>query len=117
MTVVFRSGDMRRQMDFQTRATTQDAVGGQSTSWTTAFTAWVSIEPLSGRELLAAKAVRSEVTHRVCVRYRSALADTKVVSAMRGIYNGRIFNFHASMNQEERNAFIEIMASEGLNNG
>lgn len=112
-----RAGDLRRQIDLQTRATAQDTFGGQSTTWTTAYTVWAQITPLTGRELLAAQAVRSEVTHTITVRWRTELADPMALAAMRALYNGRIFNIHGARNLDERNRTIELDVSEGLNNG
>lgn len=112
-----RAGDLRRQIALQTRATVQDTFGGQSQVWTTAYTVWAQISPLSGRELLAAQAVRSEVTHTITIRWRSELADPMALAAMRAVYNGRIFNIHGARNLDERERTYELDASEGLNNG
>jgi SPP1 family predicted phage head-tail adaptor len=94
-----------------------DSYGQQVTSWSDAFTTWASIEALSARELFAAQAVQSEVSHRITVRYRTDLANPAATAAMRAIYNGRIFNIQGATNVDERNRTIEILASEGLNNG
>jgi len=114
---VVRSGTLRKRITFQTRQATQDASGQQVNTWVAAFTVWGEIEPISGRELLAAQAVQSEVTHTVTVRYRSELAVPKVVAAMRILYGTRIFNIAASMNEGERNRVMTLMVSEGMNNG
>ena len=70
---------------------------------------WVSIEPLSGRELWMAQQVQGDVTHRIRVRYNAALALT---NRDRGLYQSRIFNFVAVKNLEERNIEWEILAVE-----
>ena len=112
-----RAGALRKRLAFQTRATTQDASGQQVNTWVTAFTVWGEIEPISGRELLAAEAVQSDVTHTVLVRWRTELAVPKVVAAMRILYGTRIFNISDSMNMGERNRLLTLQVSEGLNNG
>lgn len=112
-----RSGTLRKRLTFQTKATTQDALGQPVNTWTDAFTCWGEVSPLSGRELIAAAAVQSEVTHTISVRYRSELAIPKTVAAMRVLYKSRVFNLTAPMNEDERDRLVTIMASEGLSNG
>lgn len=112
-----QAGSLCRRVVFQRRDTALDSYGQQATSWSDAFTAWASIEPLSARELFAAQGGQSEVTHRITVRYRAELAHPAVVAAMRIVYKGRIFNIQGATNVDERNRAIEILASEGLNDG
>lgn len=111
------AGKLCRRILFQRRDTPLDSYGQQVTSWSDAFTAWASIEALSARELFAAQAVQSEVTHKITVRYRAELANPAVVAAMRVVYRGRIFNIQGATNVEERNRTVEIFVSEGVNNG
>lgn len=110
-------GALRKRIVLQSRATTQDATGQEATSWSDVATLWSQIEALSGREVMAAQAVQSEVTHRITVRYRSEFANPVAVARLRAVYNGRIFNISSCTNVDERNRTIELMASEGLNNG
>ena len=110
-------GKLRKQMLIQQRSTTVDASGGQSATWADVFTAWCSIEALHARELFAAQAVRSEISHKITVRYRAEFADPVAASTLRGVYNGRFFNLQGVTNLDERNRTIEISASEGLSNG
>lgn len=108
---------MRHRITFQSRATTRDAEGGQSTTWSDVLTVWAALEPSFGKELLAAQAMNIDQPSTITVRWQSALADTKTVCAMRVVYDTRIFNIHSAMNQEERNRVLVLIASEGLNNG
>jgi len=59
----------------------------------------------------------SEISHQITVRYQALFADTREVSAYRILYRTRIFNIHAAINDEERNAVITLLASEGLDEG
>ena len=117
MAVVFKSGDLRRSIQIQQRSATIDSVGGQSTTWTTVATVWADIQPLSGRELMAAQEVQAEVSHTISIRYQPLFSDPKAMAAMRVLYGTRIFNISASMNVDERNRLITLMANEGLNDG
>jgi SPP1 family predicted phage head-tail adaptor len=112
-----QAGLLRKRVTLQRRDVAVDSYGGQVTSWTDIATVSAEITPLSGRELFAAQAVQSEVSHRITVRYQPLLANPQTVAAMRAVYNGRFFNIHASVNDEERNRQITLFASEGLNNG
>ena len=112
-----RSGDLRKRVILQKRDVTLDSAGQQVTTWTTLATVWASIEALSVRDLLAAQAVQSEVSHKITVRYRSEFSTPVADATYRLNYNGRLFNIKGVMNIDERNRTIEIMAGEGLNNG
>jgi SPP1 family predicted phage head-tail adaptor len=117
-----RAGDLRRRVTIQTRDTAQDAYGGQVVTWTDYLTGVpADVQALSGRELFAAQTMVTEVTHLITIRYTSLLADPKAVAAMRVVYvNGsvtRYFNISAVTNIDERNKQIDLMCSEGLNNG
>ena len=112
-----RAGLLRKRIVLQQRDVTVDSYGGQVNTWADVATVYAEIMPLSGRELFSAQAVQSEVSHRITVRYRSELANPKTVAGMRAVYSGRVFNISASINEDERNRQITLMASEGLNNG
>lgn len=118
MAVVFKAGDMRHKIDIQQRSTTQDSFGGQSQTWTNVATGiWADIQPLSGREIMAAEAVQAEVSHTITIRYKASFDDPVAVAAMRAVYGSRIFNISAKINVDERNRIIQLSANEGLNKG
>lgn len=56
-------------------------------TYTNAFTAYVSIEPLTGRELFVAQQVRNDLTHKVTTHYRDDIKPN-----MRFTWNSRTFN-------------------------
>jgi SPP1 family predicted phage head-tail adaptor len=107
-----RSGDLNRQVTIQARATTQDAAGQQSTTWTDVVTVNAKIQPLSGRELELAKAFSSEVDYQIEMRYR-----TNLTAANRLVYQGKVFNVHAVIDVDTRHEVLQVMASAGLNDG
>jgi len=112
-----RSGNFRHRLTFQTKSTAEDDLGQPLNVWTDAFKCWGEVEPMSGRELIAAAAVQSEVTHTISVRYRRELQNPKDVAAMRVLFGVRVFDINASMNQDERNRLVLLQAKEGINNG
>lgn len=80
------------------------ATGG---TWAEVCKAWVSIEPLAGRELWNAQQVQSLVTHRIRMLYRAG-----ITSAMRVKWGSRYFNIASVINPEEANVELELMATE-----
>ena len=119
---VVRAGDLNRKVLIQSQVGTQDTFGQQSLTWVDYLgNVPAQIAPLSGNELVKAQAVNSSVTHQIIVRYSALLADPIKVASMRIVYVNagvtRYFNISSSMNIDERNRVIHIMAAEGVNKG
>lgn len=112
-----RAGQLNRRIQLQRQSTVRDSMGGPQRTWLNLATVWAEIQPLSGRELESAQRMASEVTHQITVRYQPMFADTRVVAGYRALYKARVFNIHAALNDEERNIFITLLASEGLDDG
>jgi SPP1 family predicted phage head-tail adaptor len=107
-----RASDLRKRVIIEQRSSSIDSEGGQAITWSTFAVIWAGIEPLTGRELLAAQEVQSEVTHQVQIRYLAGI-NTK----MRVNYSGRYFNIHAVIDENERHRQMTLLTSEGLNDG
>ena len=112
-----RAGQLNRRITLQAPLATLDAYGVPTPGWTDVMTVWGAIEALSGRELVNAQRISSEISHQLTVRYSSALTDTRVVAGYRALYKGRILNIHAALNEDEGNVLVTLLASEGLNDG
>jgi SPP1 family predicted phage head-tail adaptor len=112
-----RAGTLRKRIAIQSRGTSVDSFGQQTTTWSTVATIWASIEPSGGKELMMAQAMNIDQASTITIRWQSLFADPKAVAAMRIVYGSRIFNIHSSANQEERNRVLVLIASEGLNDG
>ena len=102
-----RSGRLRH------RGTIQDVVkdpsiGGTDT-WYDYVTAWGAIEPLRGREYLAAQQEGAEVTGRITTRYING-----VKPGMRWKYESRIFDIISVIDPEERHIELQLMVKEVL---
>lgn len=107
-----QAGKLRKRIEIQRRSSVQDDFGQPLTSWTTFAATNAEFEPLNGRELVAAQAVQSEVTHTVTIRYRAGITP-----AMRIKYAGRLFNIHAVLDEAERHRMLTLLCSEGMNDG
>jgi SPP1 family predicted phage head-tail adaptor len=110
-----RAGNLRHQIVIEQRSATQDSFGGLPETWSTLKTVYAEIQPLSGREKEAAQAINVDISHQINIRYQSAFADPRVTAAYRVRFGSRLFNIHASMNVDERNQEITLLASEGMN--
>src|SRR5699024_1123389 len=78
--------------------------------WATTASPWAAIEPLSGREYLAAGAEQSEVKNRVTIRYRD-----DVTADMRIKYRDRYYNILAVLPDNDSGIeHLTLMCSEGV---
>ena len=111
-TTVLQAGDLNRRITLQVRGSTRDSYGQQATTWTDWATCWARIEPMDGREVVAAKSVNAETSHLVTIRYRAG-----VTAAMRVIFGARIFNVLSVIEPEMARVSLVLACSEGLNVG
>lgn len=112
MDFILDSSHLNRRITLQQRSASKDSFGQESTNWTDYLTCWARIEPLSGRELIAAQAQQAETTHEIVIRYRPG-----IVPAMRAVYQGRIFNVLSVIDPEMAHAALQLQCSEGLTQG
>lgn len=106
---------LRHRVDFERRIDSQDPDTGAVTPvWVSvAKSVPASIEPMSVREFLSAKALQSEVTTRIVVRYRPGLN-----AAMRIKHGTRIYNPEGFLADKDSNLeYLTIPCSEGVNEG
>ena len=65
-----KAGQLDQRVTVERNTTTTDGWGGVVTTWAPLFTCWAAVEPLVGREYIAAQALQSEVTARIRMRFR-----------------------------------------------
>lgn len=89
------AGRLRHRVRIEQRTLSQNELGEVLEDWQEVATVWAAIEPLSGRELIAAQQVNSKVTARLVIRYRSdLLPEMRLVHHKQGqdvIYNPAAF--------------------------
>jgi len=107
-----QSGQLRKRLTIQQRSTAQDSYGQPLTAWADVATVWGAVEPLNGRELLAAEAVQSEITHQVVMRYRPG-----ITAKMRVLYGSRVFDIQNVLDENERHRMLTLLCLEGLTDG
>jgi SPP1 family predicted phage head-tail adaptor len=117
-----RAGQLRRRISFQMRYSGVDSYGQQFVNWADVLQDVPGdVQPLSGREVIAAQAVNMELSHTVTVRFHPLLTDPVKVAAMRALYSDgyttHLLNLSSAVNVDARNRQIDIGALEGLNQG
>ena len=101
---------MRQQVTIQAYRKSRDSYGAEVETWIDLHTGvWASIEPLIGREYMAAKQLTAEVSHKIRIRYIAGLLPT-----MRIAWGDREFEIISIINVAERNKEIVIMATEDV---
>lgn len=103
------SSRLRHRLTLQQVLQTPDSVGGYTASWNDVAQLWAEILPLSGREKLFAGKIQAQSTHRISIRYRNDIS-----SSHRLVFESRIFNIRAVMNEHERDDMLELLVEEGV---
>lgn len=99
-------GKLRHQVELQNYNTVR--TGGQKVkTWSIYDTIWAWIRPMSGKEQMSAQQPVGEITHKVTIRYHSAIAVNDRIK-----FGSRFFDINFIGNYDERNVFMEIMCRE-----
>ena len=107
-----QAGRLRHSVIVQSPGGTRDAVGDVIDSWTSVAMVWASVEPLSGREALIAAQLHASTTHKIVIRYQSALSA--LTASWRILWGTRAFDITERRNLDERNRTLELICVEGL---
>ena len=107
-----RAGPLRHQITLQRRSRAGDTFGDSrgTDTWTDLATVRADVRPLRGREFFEAQQVKSEVTHKVVMRYCSDLADLSPKDRIK--FGTRYLDILSVLNMGERDRVIEVMARE-----
>lgn len=109
------AGELRHRITIQRPIQSQDPETGQlTTNWAAVATdIAAAIKPLSVREFVAAKAMQSEVTARIVIRYRTGLT-----AQMRILHGSKIYNPQGWLADPDSGLeYLTAPCSEGANQG
>lgn len=106
-----RAGTLRHRVTIQQKSVTRDSYGAEVVTWTDLDTVWAAVEPLSGREYLAALQTQAEVTTRIRLRYRS---DLVVEPEMRVTWDGHTYDVLAAIETQARRREVQLMCREAV---
>nr|WP_236165703.1 phage head closure protein [Pseudomonas fulva] len=112
-----QAGKLRHRIDIQEHTTSRDPVTGEygEPQW---ITRWgrcpARVEPLSSKDLLAAKAAQTEATTRMVIRYRQG-----VVSEMRIIYRDEVYSIEGPPLEDAGSGleYLTLLVSKGVRDG
>lgn len=99
-----RAGTIGQRVLLERLEQGQNEYGEPFSTWAPLFTAWAAVEPLVGREFIAAQAALSEVSTRVTMRYRPG-----VTSADRVTHEGRVYNVVSVIDYRSANRELVLM--------
>lgn len=101
------AGLMRHKIHIQELRGTPNAYGEIVSTWETVATVRASINPLSGRDFIAALQEQAEVTHKVTIRYNQA-----VKASMRVQYGERVLDILHVIDTWEKHHEMTLMCKE-----
>ena len=106
-----RTGNLRDRITAQRQSTTQDAMGQPVQTWTTLFTRRASIEPLNGREYMAASGEGSDVSTRIRLRYDATTGTLKTYDRLvdASVSPQVVYDIESVINPRERDRELVVM--------
>lgn len=110
-----KSGALRHKIVFQQLTVANDTWGHSNETWTDEVITKAAIWPMRGIEKVESMRLENEVTHKIRIRHKRGLHPK-----MRIKYfdyreqSTRYFNILSIINPDERNRYLEIMASEDV---
>ncbi len=111
-----KAGALRHRVTIEQLVTTRDSDDEERTeSWQDAFGVLIpaAIEPLSGRELIAAAATQAKVTTRIRIRYRPGVAPS-----MRVVHRLTSYGIEAVVPDQKSNVgYLTLQCTDGVAEG
>lgn len=101
------AGKRRNLVKLQKAIVTSDEYGDGPTTYQTITTAWASIRSLSGRELINAQQVSSEVSHEITTFF-----NQQITPRGRVVLGSRTFHIESKTNPDQREKDMILMCKE-----
>lgn len=101
------TGNFRHRLTIQQVGETRDSFGGVVSTWGTFATVWGSVEPLRGRELIAAQERQAKIDVRIRIRYLRG-----VTAKMRVVFGTHTYEIVSVINPEMLNIELQLMCWE-----
>ena len=105
-----RSGSLRHRVEVQEPTVATTAYGESSRTWATRWTRWANVTPLRGREFADEQNVRSELSHKVVMRWESVLSE--MTTKYQILFGSRVFAIESIANVGERDRMVELLCKE-----
>ncbi|MET1069990.1 MAG: phage head closure protein [Pseudomonas prosekii] len=111
-----QAGKLRHRIEIQHKIILRDPSTGDflDPAWVEFATVWAGIEDSSARDLVAAKAAKSQATGRMVIRYRPGVLPT-----MRVIYRGEIYSIEGPPLADKVSGleYLTLLVSKGVKDG
>jgi len=101
-----KAGQLDQRVTVERFTSTQDELGQPIESWAPLFTCWAAVEPLTGREYLAAAAMVSAIEARIRLRYRPG-----ITSAMRVIHGQDVYSIQSVIQIKSGKLELHLMVT------
>ena len=98
------AGQLDQKVSIERLQQGQDELGQPFTAWVPVFTVWAAVEPLAGREYMAAAAAQSEVSTRIRLRYRPGMT-----SADRVNHGGKLYGITSVIDYKSAHRELVLM--------
>lgn len=115
-----KAGDLRYSVTLQSPTLAQDSFGQPTPGWSDFATVPAAIEPLNGRELVAAQQIDAETTTRIRVRYMPGVLQNMRVAWSDPALGGAVvttYNIQQIVDVGMRHRELQLMCSSGLIDG
>lgn len=99
-----KSGELTQRVSLERLQEGQDPYGQPLTDWLPVATVWAAVEPLTGREYIAASALISAVEARITLRYRPGVS-----SAMRVIHGADVYGIQSVIHVKSAKQVLQLM--------
>jgi SPP1 family predicted phage head-tail adaptor len=100
-------GDLKRRIYLQQPSLAKNVYGEEAITWVTYATVWAQIEPLSGRELLLAQQVNSEISARITIRYNNHIATSHRIS-----YGTATYAVNTIIDKDLNHNYLELLCTQ-----
>ena len=101
------SGDLNKNIEFQSLVTTKNTIGEIVDSYVFFKSAWANIKPISSHTIIKYGRPVNEMTHTVRIRY-----DEDINYKMRIMFKNRPMTIKSIINVSEKNQFIDLIVEE-----
>ena len=88
----------KHRIVIQTQTESTDNYGGRTLSWVNTFKVWAIITPVSTFESVQSKVLKSEVSHKMIIRYNEDLANTALTAKYRVYFDDRYYSIQGIEN-------------------
>lgn len=105
------AGLMSERITLQSKSVTRNSIGEEVVSWGTLAVVWARVEPLAGREFIAAGQMQATFDTRVTIRYLAGVTEE-----LRMLWRGVPYSI-LSVSPSERRSYMELRCVTGVHDG